>query len=120
MRQYARGGPVDDLAVRGEQRLELLPEVHMHREVAVALPFGKEAGPCDLERLRRSVALSELDDDRREVDHCPAEPHDAHEDVAAGPCHTRELGHRLLRLVDDIAERPAEAHRDVEAVVPKP
>ena len=108
---------LDDLAVRREQLLELLPEVHPHREVAVALVFGEEAGAGDLERLRRPVAPGELDDDRREVDHRTGEPHHADEEVAARPGDARELRDRPLRAVDDVAQRPPEADRHVERVV---
>src|SRR3954452_1866143 len=51
-----RGRALDDFAVRSEQLLELLPEVKAHREVAVPVPFGEDAGACNLERLPRPVA----------------------------------------------------------------
>src|SRR5690349_13051496 len=117
VRQDSGGGSVDDLAVRGEELLELLPQVHTHGEVSVSVAFRKDAGARNLKRLRRPVAAREVDEDRREVDHRAGEAHDAHEEVAAGLRDPRELGHRLVRSVDDVAEGAAEADRDVERVV---
>src|SRR2546423_2685743 len=111
---------VDDLAVRGEQLLELLPQVHPQREMPVTLALGEEARARDLELLRRAVPPSEVDEDRREVDHDAGKAHDADKDVAAGLRDARELGDRSVRPVDDVAEGPAEADRDVERVVAEP
>ena len=59
----------------------------------------------------------EVDEDRREVDHGAGEAHDADEDVSAGLRDARELRHRLIGPLEDVAERTAEADRDVEGVV---
>src|SRR5262245_14693347 len=120
MREHAGCRAVDDLAIWREQLFDLVPEVQAHREVAVALLLGKEAGARDLKRLRHTVAAGEVHDDRREMDDGPAESHHAHEDVPAGPRHACKLGHRSLGAVDHVAERPAETDRDVECVVAEP
>src|SRR4029077_9913636 len=60
MREDSGGGSFADLAVGSEQLLELLPEVEAHREVAVALALGQDAGVGDLLRLMLHVAACEL------------------------------------------------------------
>ena len=57
----ARRGGGDDGSATCEQRLELAPAEHPHRQVAVALAFRKDAVPQRLLELVRPVAPDEVE-----------------------------------------------------------
>ena len=110
---------VDDRPVRREQRLELAPAEELHRQVPVVGLVGQQAGADDRLVLVHAVAAHEVEQDRQEVRDGPDERHHRDEHVPARPGHADELGDPLVRPVDHVAERAAEADRGVEArVVP--
>ena len=83
----------------------------------VALALGQHARAHDLVVRLDAVAADEVEQHGGEVGDGADERHHREQHVAAGPRHADELGDPLVRAVDEVAERAAEADGGIEARV---